>query len=97
MPTARQYTQMAAACEAWAKNISDLAQQCAFKRAAQNWRERAVQEQESRPFRHWEPRVDYREMQIKIGRELQAQFDLPNDMPHQILALLMQLNNDEDA
>jgi hypothetical protein len=32
-----------------------------------------------------------RAIQSKIGEELRAQFDLPQEMPHRILALLLQL------
>jgi hypothetical protein len=53
---------------------------------------RAVEEPRSPPFRPWE-RHNH-EIQLRIGHELQAQLDLPKDMPHQILALLMQLTND---
>jgi hypothetical protein len=98
MPTAHECTQMAAECVAWAKNTSDPARRSAFMLAAQKWQERA-EEPRSRPFRPWEPwEPHYHEIQMEIGRKLQAQLDLPKDMPHQILALLVQLtNDDEDA
>jgi hypothetical protein len=34
---------------------------------------------------------------MRIGHELRAEYDLPNDIPHQILALLMQLNDGKES
>jgi hypothetical protein len=34
----------------------------------------------------------YRAIRTKIAQELRAEYDLPKNLPHQILTLLMQLN-----
>jgi hypothetical protein len=35
-------------------------------------------------------------IRTKIGHELRSEYDLPPDIPHQILALLMQLNDGKE-
>ena len=42
-------------------------------------------------FRPWDP--PYREIQRKIGVELRELFELPKEIPHYLLAMLMQLND----
>jgi hypothetical protein len=37
-----------------------------------------------------------RAIQTNIGRELRAQFELPREMPHRILTLLMQIGAPQD-
>jgi hypothetical protein len=37
-----------------------------------------------------------RAIQTNIGRELRAQFDLPREMPHRILTLLIQIGASQD-
>jgi hypothetical protein len=41
--------------------------------------------------------VRLRAVQAKIGHELRAQYELPKELPHRILTLLMQLNAQQDA
>jgi hypothetical protein len=38
-----------------------------------------------------------RAVQTKIGKELRAQYELPQELPHGILTLLMQLNAEQDG
>jgi hypothetical protein len=45
---------------------------------------------------NWEKALRLRAIQTKIGHELRAQYDLPQEFPHRILALLMQLNAQQD-
>ena len=40
--------------------------------------------------------VNHRSIQSKIGEELRAQYDLPQEMPHRIFTLLIQLG-EQDA
>jgi hypothetical protein len=41
---------------------------------------------------NWEKGLRLRAIQTNIGRELRAQFHLPQGVPHPILALLMQID-----
>ena len=36
------------------------------------------------------------DLQTKIGQQLRANYDLPQELPHQLLTLLMQLNAQQD-
>jgi len=51
---------------------------------------------------HAESRGNYRsmppyaEIQKQIGKGLKQQYELPQQLPHGLLALLMQLNDNED-
>jgi hypothetical protein len=36
------------------------------------------------------------EIRNQIGKELQAQYEPPQDLPHKLLTLLMQLNSKDD-
>jgi hypothetical protein len=38
----------------------------------------------------------YREIQKRIGEGLREQLELPGEIPHRILTVLMQLNQNED-
>jgi hypothetical protein len=40
----------------------------------------------------WNTALYHHAIRTKIGHELRAEYDLPNDIPHQVLTLLMQLN-----
>ena len=46
---------------------------------------------------NWEKALRLRAVQTKIGQELQAQYELPQELPHRLLTLLMQLNAQQDA
>jgi hypothetical protein len=46
---------------------------------------------------NWEKALRLRAVQTKIGQELRAQYELPEELPHGILTLLMQLNAQLDA
>jgi hypothetical protein len=48
-------------------------------------------------WNNWEKAWRVRAIQTNIGRELRAQFDLPQEMPHRILALLMQIGAPQDG
>jgi hypothetical protein len=38
-----------------------------------------------------------RAIQTKIGKELRSRFEIPKELPHQLLTLLMQLNDQPDG
>jgi hypothetical protein len=44
----------------------------------------------------WNTTFYHRAIQTKIGRKLRAQYELPQELPHGILTLLMQLNAQQD-
>jgi hypothetical protein len=52
----------------------------------------------NRPYprseRPWMP--SYRDIPLHIGQALRKHYELPEELPHQLLTLLMQMNNDED-
>jgi hypothetical protein len=52
----------------------------------------------NRPYpgseRPWRP--PYRDIPLHIGQALRKHYELPEELPHQLLTLLMQMNNDED-
>lgn len=43
-------------------------------------------------FHPWDA-LRYREIQKKIGEELRKRFEPPKELPHQLLTVLMQLND----
>src|ERR1700730_15671098 len=45
----------------------------------------------------WNQTLRLRALQAAIGKELRGQYELPNELPHQLLTLLMQLNAQQDG
>lgn len=47
------------------------------------------------PYNFW---IDdcYREMQSAIGQQLRKQFKVQSEIPHQLLALMLQLDEDQE-
>jgi hypothetical protein len=43
----------------------------------------------------WMP--SYRDIPLHIGQALRKHYELPEELPHQLLTLLMQINDDEDV
>jgi uncharacterized Zn finger protein len=43
------------------------------------------------------PAIRLRTIQTKIGQQLRAQYELPQELPHGIVALLMQLNAEDGS
>jgi hypothetical protein len=41
--------------------------------------------------------AEYRELLTVLRRELGAHYELPQDLPHQILTLMMALNNQDES
>jgi hypothetical protein len=46
---------------------------------------------------NWQKALRLRAIQTKIGKELRAQYELPDELPHGIITLLMQLNAPQDG
>jgi hypothetical protein len=91
MPDADKCRELAAECLAWAKTVSDPNLRAALTLAAEKWREHAESPRSTRAFLQ-ERSVDYNEIQTRIGRALQTEFELPKNLPHRLFTLLMQLN-----
>jgi hypothetical protein len=75
-----------------AKRASDANGRAFLVETAWKWLDLAERDE----WDNWEKALRLRAIQTQIGRELRAQFDLPQEMPHRILALLMQLNAQQD-
>ena len=79
---------------ATAKLITDSKIRASILALAQKWldlAERGLSQQEA------DRAACLRDIQTKIGQELRATYDLPQDLPHQMLMLLMQLNDQPDG
>src|SRR5580704_17115322 len=79
-----------------AQQISDLDLRASFVAMAQKWLDRAHDEPGSDLPDARNSAFSHYVIQTNIGRELRGQFELSQEMPHRILALLMQINNRPD-
>jgi len=50
---------------------------------------------ETRSFPAWAA-PPYREIEIKIGEELRRRWEPPQELPHHLLALMMQMKSHDD-
>jgi hypothetical protein len=84
---------MAAQCLSFAQQTPDVQLRCCLLAIAQKWLDLDNEETDRR--RNTSAAL-YRLIQTIIGQELRGKFGAPADLPHQMLALLMQLNNDNE-
>ena len=84
----RARRQLAAECLAEAKRTSDSRGRASLLEMAQKWLDLA----ERCEHDAWNTNLRQRALQAAIGEELRAQYELPQELPHQLLTLLMQLN-----
>jgi hypothetical protein len=84
----RERRQRAWECLAMAKQASDANIRALLVEMAWKWLDLA----ELNEWNNWEKAWRVRTIQANIGRKLRAQFDLPQEMPPPILALLMQID-----
>src|ERR1700730_9122478 len=84
----RARRQLAAECLAAAKKTSDVQVRASLVEMAQKWLDLA----ERCEHDAWNTNLRLRALQAAIGEELRAQYELPQELPHRILTLLMQLN-----
>jgi hypothetical protein len=84
----RERRQLAAECLAAAKKTSDVQVRASLVEMAQKWLDLA----ERCEHDAWNTNLRLRALQAAIGEELRAQYELPQELPHRILTLLMQLN-----
>ena len=88
----RERRRLAAEFMATAQLITDSKIRASILALAQKWldlAERGLSQQEA------DRAVCLRDIQTKIGQELRAQYELPEELPHPLLTLLMQLNAQE--
>jgi hypothetical protein len=81
---------LAAECLALAKQTSDVPARAFLLEMAQKWLESAERSEHD----GWNESLRLRALEATIGLELQAFYELPQDIPHRLLTLLMQLNAD---
>ena len=84
----RERRRLAAQCLAVAKQTADLQVRAFLLEMAQKWIDLA----ELCEHDGWNEALRLRALQAAIGKELRAQYELPRELPHRILTLLMQLN-----
>ena len=58
-----------------------------------DYRPRSSYESDNVP---WSKAVARRAVRTMIGQELRSRYEVPQDMPHEMLTLLMQLNEREE-
>src|SRR4029077_17653724 len=85
--------QHASECLAMAKQASDANIRALLVEMAWKWFDLAELDE----WNNWEKAWRVCAIRTKIGRELRAQFNLPQEMPHRIRALLVQIDAPQDA
>jgi transcriptional regulator with XRE-family HTH domain len=89
----RERRRLAAECLAVAKQTSDVGVRASLLEIAQKWLDLA----ELCEHDAWNEKLRLRAVQATIGKELRVHYELPQQLSHQLLALLMQLNEQENA
>jgi hypothetical protein len=89
----RERRRLAAECLAAAKQTSDARARGSLLEMAQRWLNLAeVCEHDA-----WNEALRLRALQAAIGKELRVHYELPQQLPHEMLTLLMQLAGQPDA
>jgi hypothetical protein len=88
----RERRQLAGERLIFAKQMTDWKVRACVLGMTQRWLDLAELHDDA-----WDKAVRLRTIQTKIGQELRAQYELPQELPHRILTLLMQLNAQQDA
>jgi hypothetical protein len=78
---------MAAECLAVARQTSDSGVRASLVEMAQKWLDLA----ERSEYEGWNESFRLHALEAAIGQELRALYELPQNMPHRLLTLLMQL------
>jgi hypothetical protein len=89
----RERRRLAAECLAIAKQTSDFQTRASLLEMAQKWLESA----ELSEHDGWNESLRLRALEATIGQELQAFYELPQQLPHGLLTLLMQLNTERGS
>jgi hypothetical protein len=88
----RERRQRACECLAMAKRASDANSRAFLVETAWKWLDLAERDR----WDNWEKALRLRAIQTNIGRELRAHYELPQQLPHGILARLIQINAPQD-
>ena len=89
----RELRRLAADCLSLAQQTSDLRVRASLLDMAQ----KRISLAELSEHDSWNEALCLRALQAAIGEELRVQSELPRELPHRILTLLMQLNGQNDA
>jgi hypothetical protein len=89
----RELRRFAAECLTLARHTSDLQVRASLLEIAQ----KRVDLAELSEHDPWNEALRLRALQAAIGEKLRVQFELPRELPHRILTLLMQLNGQSSA
>jgi hypothetical protein len=89
----RELRRLAAECLILARQTSDSPVRMSLLEMAQKRLDLA----ELSEHDAWNEALRLRALQATIGKEFRARYELPQGMTHQILALLIQLNEPKDA
>lgn len=89
----RERRQRACECLAMAKQASNANIRALLVEMAWKWLDLAELDE----WNNWEKAWRVRAIQTNIGRELRGQFEVPQEMPPPILALLVQINAPQDG
>jgi hypothetical protein len=76
-----------------AKQASDATTRAFLVEMAWKWLDLA----EADEWDNWGKSLRLRTIQTKIGQQLRAQYELPEELPRPLLTLLMQLNAEQDG
>jgi len=89
----RELRRFAAECLTLARQTSDLQVRAALLEIAQ----KRIDLAEGSEHDAWNEALRLRAFQAAIGEQLRAQYELPRELPHRILTLLMQLKEQSNA
>ena len=89
----RELRRLAAECLALARQTSDLRVRASLLDMAQ----KRIGLAEISEYDTWNEALRLRALQAAIGEKLRAQYELPRELPHWALTLLMQLDGQGDA
>jgi hypothetical protein len=83
----REHRRMAAECLTIARQTCDSGLRASLVEMAQKWLDLAERSEHD----GWNEALRLRALEAAIGQELRALYELPHNMPHRLLTLLMQL------
>jgi hypothetical protein len=89
----RERRRLASECLALARETSDVQAHMSLLDMAQRWLDLA----EISEYNDWNQSLRRRAIQATIGEGLRKEYDLPQELPQRLLALLNQLNAEQDA
>src|SRR5258708_4957997 len=88
----RARRRLAAECLAMAKQASDANNRAFLVEMAWKWLDLAELDE----WDNWQKALRLRAIQTEIGEGLRSSYEIPKELPDQLLTLLMQLNAQQD-